>query len=172
MAAQSRSRVLALLALAALLAGPAAAPPAGDPNGDASAPPPVDLDALLRLPAASGVPTSTRDPAERLRWEERFREVRRQLDDAREELARTQRELGELASQSDAWQVAAPGAQSTPENSPISYKLRQEIRDRRDDVDRAERRLRDLEVEASLAGVPPEWRSPPEAAADEPAPGS
>ena len=56
--------------------------------------------------------------------------------------------------------MAAPGAQPTAENSPVSYKLRQEIRRQREEVGRAERRLRELEVEASLAGVPAEWRGP------------
>ncbi len=58
--------------------------------------------------------------------------------------------------------MAAPGAQPTAENSPVSYKLRQDIRKYREEVGRAERRLRDLEVEASLAGVPPEWQKAPE----------
>ena len=54
----------------------------------------------------------------------------------------------------------------------MSYKLRQDIRRQREDVGRAERRLRELEVEASLAGVPAEWRAAPahEDAAPEPAP--
>jgi hypothetical protein len=170
----------AALAGAAFAQEPGSAQPAGEtegpggstrqPGGVPSPPAPaVDLDALLRLPSAAGEPAPVHDAAERMRWEERFRDVRDELDTARSRLAQSQRELGELAAQSDAWQVAAPGAQNTPENSPISYKLRQEIRERREDVDRAERRLRELEIEAGLAGIPPDWRAAPP---EEPAPGS
>ena len=86
--------------------------------------------------------------------------MRGELDGARNQLAKAQTDLEALANKSESWQMAAPGAQPTAENSPISYKLRQEIRQYREDVGRAERRLRELEVEASLAGVPAEWREP------------
>ena len=76
------------------------------------------------------------------------------------QLAKAQSELEALAHKTENWQMAAPGAQPTAENSPVSYKLRQDIRQYREDVGRAERRLRELEVEASLAGVPAEWRQP------------
>jgi hypothetical protein len=43
------------------------------------------------------------------------------------------------------------------DNSPVNYGLRQEIQRNREDVVRAERKLRDLNVEANLAGVPENW---------------
>ena len=56
------------------------------------------------------------------------------------------------------WKVSAPGAQAgAGENSPVDYGLRQEIQRNREDVVRAERKLRDLIVEANLAGVPENW---------------
>ena len=97
---------------------------------------------------------------DRKRWEERFAAVRGDLDGARAKLAKAQADLEALAHKSDSWQMAAPGAQPNAENSPVSYKLRQEIRQYREDVGRAERRLRELEVEASLAGVPADGVSP------------
>ena len=98
--------------------------------------------------------------ARRKRWEARFADVRGDLDGAKAQLAKAQSDLESLANKSESWQMAAPGAQPTAENSPVSYKLRQDIRKYREDVGRAERRLRELEVEASLAGVPPEWQKP------------
>jgi hypothetical protein len=86
--------------------------------------------------------------------------VRGDLDGSRAQLAKAQADLEALAHKSDSWQMAAPGAQPNAENSPVSYKLRQDIRQYREDVGRNERRLRELEVEASLAGVPAEWRQP------------
>lgn len=176
-----------LLPLAiALLALPAAAPaqsgdPAGapaqpsDPAGAPAQPPdpagaparPTDpaavpLDRLLKLPPARPSEASPEN-ADRERWRERFAAQHRDLRLARESLADSQRQLEELAESSDAWQITAPGANPSPENSPLSYKLRQDIRAQREEVDRAERALRDLEVEASLAGVPAEWRRLPQA---------
>jgi hypothetical protein len=43
------------------------------------------------------------------------------------------------------------------DNSPVNYGLRQEIQQNREDVVRAERKLRDLSIEANLAGVPENW---------------
>jgi hypothetical protein len=136
--------------------------------------PPVAYDALFRLPSdGGGAQPAKGTPGDRKRWEERFAAVRSDLDGAKASLAKAQSELEALAHKTDSWQMAAPGAQPTAENSPVSYKLRQDIRTYREDVGRAERRLRELEVEASLAGVPPEWREPTHAdAAPAQSPGS
>jgi len=139
----------------ALLALPAAA------LAQEADPAAVPLDRLFKLPAAAPSPSSAEE-ADRERWRERFAAQHRDLRLARENLASSQRQLEELAEGSDSWQITAPGANPSPENSPLSYKLRQDIRRQREEVDRAERALRDLEVEASLAGVPAEWRRPPE----------
>jgi hypothetical protein len=136
-----------------------AAPPA-ETEPAAQPAPPVAYDALFRLPSGEAQRPAAGPALDRKRWEERFATVRGELDGARGQLARAQTELEALAHKSESWQMAAPGAQPTAENSPVSYKLRQEIRQYREDVGRAERRLRELEVEASLAGVPVEWRQP------------
>jgi len=131
--------------------------------------PPVAYDALFRLPNDSRSQPAQGAAVDRKRWEDRFAAVRGDLDGARAQLAKAQADLEALAHKTDSWQMAAPGAQPTAENSPVSYKLRQDIRQYREEVERAERRLRELEVEASLAGVPAEWRQPAHADA---APGS
>jgi hypothetical protein len=132
--------------------------------------PPVAYDALFRLPADTGVDRETAGGLDRQRWEERFAAVHGDLRKARDSLARAQAELESLARKTESWQMAAPGAQPSAENSPISYKLRQDIRQYREDVARSERRLRELETEASLAGVPAEWRKEPRL--EDAAPGS
>ena len=136
--------------------------PAG--QAEEEAPQPVPLDALFKLPAGPGAapPPPAGGEADREQWEERFRRQHRELEQARKGLADSQRELEELASDSDSWQITAPGATASPENTPLSYKLRQDIRRQREEVQSAERALRDLQVEASLAGVPAEWRDAPE----------
>jgi hypothetical protein len=148
-----------------LWAGVAGADPEMDveptPGAPAQPAPPVAYDALFRLPSDTSAPAPSETGAlDRKRWEERFAAVRGDLDGARAELAKSQSQLEAMASKTENWQMAAPGAQPTAENSPVSYKLRQDIRRQREEVGRAERRLRELEVEASLAGVPAEWRGP------------
>jgi hypothetical protein len=134
-------------------------PAAGEP----APAPPVAYDALFKLPDTGTVPApSEAATLDRKRWEERFAAVRGDVDTAKADLAKSQAQLESMARKTENWQMAAPGAaQQNAENSPVSYKLRQDIRRQREDVDRAERRLRELEVEASLAGVPPEWRTAP-----------
>jgi len=45
--------------------------------------------------------------------------------------------------------------------APLDFKLRQEMRRQREDVEHAERHLEELTVEANLAGVPEDWRPAP-----------
>ena len=134
--------------------------PAPEPAPAAQPAPPVAYDALFKLPSNDTPHPAGGAPLDRKRWEERFAAVRGEVDGARTQLAKAQADLEALAHKTENWQMAAPGAQPTAENSPVSYKLRQDIRQYREDVGRAERRLRELEVEASLAGVPAEWREP------------
>jgi hypothetical protein len=152
------------IAVAAFLVagGSRAEEPAPDSPPVREAPPSVGLDALLRLPSGP-IPAAGEEleSSDRQQWEERFADVRSELLDAQTKLSNAQSELEEIARDSESWQMAAPGAQHDPETSPISFKLRNEIRRYREEISRAERRLRELEVEASLAGVPPEWRRPP-----------
>lgn len=134
-------------------------------EGAGGAPGPVGLDKLLKLPSA-GTPAPSRGgpvaAPDRETWEGRFRDARLELESAKARLAESQAQLERLAARSENWQVAAPGAQpgAGGEASPLSYKLRQEIRERREQVQAQEKQLRELEVEASLAGVPAEWRRP------------
>jgi hypothetical protein len=151
-------RRLAPIALA-LAAASLAAPLAAEESAPADAAPRLGLDELLKLPDDYGAEEAVRGGATAAEWRRRFRDARAEVEGAQERLARTQGELEQVAQGSDQWQVAAPGA-SQPENSPMSYKLREELRRQRDEVARAERRLRDLEVEANLADVPDAWRRP------------
>jgi hypothetical protein len=160
------------IAVLAVLFGGAIAADEAQPPPPSPAPepvPPVAYDALFRLPDDRHAQPGEGAAIDRKRWEERFAAARGDLDGARGKLAKAQADLESLAHKSDSWQMAAPGAQPTSENSPVSYKLREDIRGDREEVSRAERRLRELEVEASLAGVPAEWRQPQHADA---APGS
>lgn len=156
---------IALLLGSLCFAAVAGADESAKPAPGASAPPgaSVGLDSLLRLPPDSAPEPARTGGASRQEWEQRFATARGDLKTAQDALDKAQADLAKLAEGTDAWQMSAPGigqAQSGNENSPMSFKLRQEIRRQREEVASAERRLNELEVEAKLAGVPDEWIHP------------
>jgi hypothetical protein len=139
-------------------AGPAeaAAEPAPDPQAP-PAPEPVGLDRLLKLPAGSEYGSGERRGGRsRGQWAARFGGLRRALAQERRGLESAQQERDRIAGSADQWLLGPPGA--TRENAPLDFRLRQEIARHRDEIDRLEQDLRELEVEADLANVPPDWR--------------
>jgi hypothetical protein len=132
----------------------------------------VELDSLLRLPSGFGsaTPRAVAGAGES-EWRRRFAKADRELSEARTSLNETKRELDEVAVDggSSQWSIAPPGASggdASPGTSPLSFKLRQQLREDRDRIDTTKRALRELRIEADLAGVPKAWRevnpSPPE----------
>ena len=148
----------ALLLILKVVAVPAGAEDASKSEA-APAPSPVGLDALLRLPPSAPTPQpESNDLGDQKEWEARFAAARSDLEAARAALAASQSELDELAAGGGAWQMAPPGAGANAQNSPVSYRLRQDIRRQRGDVQQAERALQELRIEANLAGVPEDWQ--------------
>jgi len=132
----------------------------------------VELDSLLRLPSGFGSASPRAVAgAGKSEWRRRFVKADRELLEARTSLNETKRELDEVALDggSSQWSIAPPGAgggEPSPGASPLSFKLRQQLREDRDRIDAKKRALRELRIEADLAGVPKAWRavnpSPPE----------
>ncbi len=153
---RGRKRQLTVLGLCWLVAVPVAA--AADGEVEVPPAPDVSLDQLLTLPAALPVESGERAGVTRAEWNSRFAQAQVELDTAKSSLDESLNRLAEMAAQSGNWKVAAPGGQAAPDdNSPINYGLKQEIRRKREELERAERKLRDLAVEANLAGVPEHW---------------
>jgi len=120
----------------------------------------VDLERLLRLPSAMSFERQTRHGVSSEEWRSRFREQRDAIAEAQTRLDEARAELDQLsggAGGGGQWQVAPPGSNNT-EVTPMSFKLREQIRKGKEDVQLAEKELRALVIEADLAGVPPEWR--------------
>ena len=159
-----RDHVLAVAAAIALLCCPFVATAESEPEAvkSASAPKPmpqVDLGRLLKLPDSYAKPVESRRGMGQAEWEGRFERVRLDLAEAQGALQLAQTELSNTAGDSSQWSVAAPGTSPNPENTPLSYKLRQDIRRHREAIERADKKLRGLEIEADLADVPVEWRA-------------
>ena len=131
----------------------------------------VPLDRLLKLPPAQGEigGIETRAGGTRAEWLARFAQARQDVETAHASLEATRSQIAEKAGEESAWRMGAPGvgnigsAGGNSADAPLDYKLTHELRRNREEVERAERQLQDLEVEANLAGVPVEWRGEPTA---------
>lgn len=112
------------------------------------------LDRFLRVPPPDAPQSELRGGRGRRAWFEAFDKAEAEVSELEKRIAETQellraRSVGE-------WGYTPQGA-STP-TDPEVLKLRADLRRDRQSLETARTRLRDLEVEASLAGVPEEWR--------------
>ena len=122
----------------------------------------IPLDQLLKLPASA--PTDAQIARKggdtKPKWQARFRSAHKDVAEADRELQEVRDELEELAADGSAWKMSAPGIGSVedPTNTPMNYQLSRRLKTKREESLRTRQALRDLEVEANLAGVPEEWR--------------
>jgi hypothetical protein len=147
-----------MLGALALAAGVAVRAGQGMAAGEEPAPQPVELERLLKLPSHLDYEVEKRGGATRGEWRARFRTTREELAASKAALEKAQTALEEAAGGGSSWQLAPPGAQAASSDATLHYALREEVRRQRDEVARGEKKLRALEVEANLAGVPQDWR--------------
>jgi hypothetical protein len=133
----------------ALLASPAAAQEA--------APPPVRLDRLLKLPSSVDYDVERRGGAPRTEWRGRFKAAQAELVSSKKDLEKAMAKLEKAAVGSDQWRFVPPGGDVAAENQD-NLRIRMDVTKKREAFAHAEKGLKDLEVEANLAAVPPEWR--------------
>lgn len=151
-----------LLVAAIVLSGPA---PAAAEGEAANAVPPgraVPLEKLLKLPDATGYDMERRGGATRSEWRARYERAYEERDEARKSYEEAMAKLEKVASDSDTWRLVPPGGDVAAENQD-NIRLRRDLEKRRSELERAEKRVRDLDIEADLASVPPEWRRDREA---------
>jgi hypothetical protein len=121
------------------------------------------IESLLRLPRGF-VATSPRAVAGATEneWRRRFQDANSALSEARSTLAATKLELEGVAvgGSANQWSVAPPGGggDSSSSTSPLSFRLRQQLRGDRARIDSTEKAYRELRIAADLAGVPTTWR--------------
>ena len=156
-----RSWILAALILAAPVAS--AQQDAGDDAGDPPRHrPSIGIDRLLN-PSAGSRLALERTPGGRDReaWQREFAEARDEVVNLEARVAATQEEMRNLSRGNWSYTPAGGGQPEDPE----ILKRKAKIKRDRQSLEAAEKRLRELEVEASLAGVPENWMEPPEQAA-------
>jgi hypothetical protein len=151
----NRTRLMAALVIGATAFVASAEDEVVDATPDAV--PQVALDDLLSLPSGYQTEVQRRAGATQAEWRDRFAESRSKVTDAKRKLAKAEEELDQISETSSGWQVAAPGSRD-PQTSPLSLRLREEVRGQRRAIDLAEREVRALDVQADLASVPQEWR--------------
>lgn len=126
--------------------------------------PTVPLDQLLKIP--SSVPavegqTARRGGNTKSEWQSLYARAIGNVERAERQLEETRTALDERVGESSSWQMAAPGiGGGGPTDSPVDYKLSQDLRRHREELRASQRRLQELDVEANLAGVPAHWRGP------------
>jgi hypothetical protein len=148
-----RAAALALPLLQALSLGGAAAPA----RAEDAPPPPVRLDRLLKLPEAVDYDMERRGGASKTEWRGRFKTAHADTVKAKKALDASMAKLEKAAVGSDQWRFVPPGGDVAAENQD-NVRVRMEVERNRTDLARADKRLRDLEVEANLASVPDDWR--------------
>ena len=142
-----------------------ATPDAGDaaegesPAAETLLPPPsLGLDSILRprgvFEATPRPATDTRGGRTRAEWGELFEGARQEVGELETRVDSLQQKL--RTASSGEWGYSPIGSAET--NDPEVQRLRAELKRDRRSLDTARTRLRDLEVEASLAGVPDDWR--------------
>jgi hypothetical protein len=120
----------------------------------------VGLDRLLKLPPSVSTGVERKGGMTRGEWRARFERIEVQLASEQQSLAAAQKERDRVAHSSDQWLMGAPGMTNT--EAPLDYRLRQEITRHKEEIDRLKSARDSLEVEANLAGVPEDWRRPPQ----------
>jgi hypothetical protein len=88
-------------------------------------------------------------------WREEFRRARQEVSDLEGKVEAGQQHLRSAAT--GEWNYTPAGGDAT---DPEVLKLRAQLRRDRQSLEASRQRLRDLDVEASLAGVPEAWRQP------------
>ena len=139
---------------------------APDTGAAPEAVPNVGLDSLLKLPSTWQGKEEKRQGLTAGEWRGRFAELDQERESVQGEIDEARRELDGMAGEggSGPWQMGAPGSNNT-EVTPMSFKHRELIRDGKEQLEAIRRKVRALNIEADMAGVPARWRVTKDASA-------
>jgi hypothetical protein len=156
--------VACLAAPAGALGGETAEPeadtePQAAGKSDSKQAPDLDMNRLLQVPDSSAYErVDLLGGKNRETWTQEFTEARLEVGELESQIEKSTLKLREIAPND--WSFSPTGA--GPQSDPAVLQLRSQLRRDRQSLQTAQRRLRDLEIEASLAGVPDEWKYPEE----------
>lgn len=147
---------LILLAPAPCGAAGSGAEREAEAEGLRTGPPGLDLERLLRprAPLPPPAPRALRAAKERGDWEAEFRTLRTEIAELENRIEVARARIREASATDWGFTPTGGGMPTDPE----VLRLRAELRRDRQSLEASRRRLRNLEVEASLAGVPDDWR--------------
>ncbi len=137
--------------------GEPSAPGAPSATAQPATRPALRLDSILkpRSVPATQAGGEARGGRSRPEWIEAFAAARREIQEIEARLETTRQKLSSSAAATGEYQYSPLGGGQ--QTDPETLKLRAQLKRDRESLDAARRRLRDLEVEASLSGVPREW---------------
>ncbi len=154
---------LACALIVAVWLAPLAPALAADPEPIVVPAPP----AVPRLPSEAAVEPPAPAPTTEQAWRERFRTLRIRIDDRSRLLAIKRAELydkiekGQTAKKPRGWAIEGFVINTEPragEEPKVIDPLEREVRDLEEEVTHLKREFRDLDFQASVAGVPKSWR--------------
>jgi len=121
------------------------------------APLPLTLDQLLRPRTPLADPVVRHGGKDRRHWQQQFERARAEISTLAKQIETTQTKIREASAGGWSYSPAGGPAPVPPE----VLQLRAQLRRDRTSLKTARKRLRDLDVEASLAGVPQDWKVAP-----------
>jgi hypothetical protein len=148
--------------------GAAEQPPADASGGDPAArpKPKLGIDSLLRprgmtsgRPAEAPPTEETYAGRNREAWARLFVDARTELRDAEQSYEKSRKKLAEVSQGGSYTYNPLGGTESSPTDPEVQKAKAQKERDKKA-IEAAQKRLRELKVEASLAGVPDAWIPP------------
>jgi len=152
------ARILGLLMIVLAIPSLAAGQGEGTSGGGNTAlenKPSLGLDSLLR-PRGLTAPTQDVAGHDEEHWRTRFSSARAEISELEVRISETLDEIKGAVNPELQYTPTGGGAPSDPEVLRLQAALKRD----RGSLETAERRLRELEVEASLAGVPGAWAKP------------
>jgi hypothetical protein len=148
--------VLLLVLLAPLSAGGQESDAEAEESPGSERQPSLGLDSLLTPRSLVPQDTKLRGGKDRATWRREFERARSEVAELERQVAKHQHEIRDRSTGDWGYTPTGGGAPSDPE----VLRLRAELRRDRQSLEAAENRLRELEVEASLAEVPDAWLVP------------